>query len=302
VPEGQLSRAQQPRLRCPIGAVRWLRYALALGAVMAAQAARTAHAAPAAQIAPFPGYTLRDEQRRDRFLVQRWVSADSPEVSPAGVCDCIVNVYVGNRLVLKFGTPGDISAITIDEATGGDLDSDGHTDLVVSTWSGGMHCCYSVRAYSIARKVRTLLSLDTGDCGPGEFSDLDHDGVSEFLSCDGSWKDRYCSFALAPFPTVVYAYDAAQRRYRIATPKYARHFDVEIATERAEAERQIQQGAPADAGDTKCAVLHPALGLIYTGRLAEGLGLISRLYHGADLDMFLKETEAAVRASPLWVP
>jgi len=297
-------------LRGSIATVRWLLCTLAIGAVMAAQAAPTAptaqdaHAAQsvlASSVAPFPGYTLHDEQQRDRFLVQRWVSANSPEVSPAGVCDCVVEVYLGKRLIIQLGTPGDVSAITIDETTGGDLDGDGHTDLVVSTWSGGMHCCYSVRAYSVARKVRTLLSLDTGDCGPGEFSDLDHDGVSEFLTCDESWKDRYCSFALAPFPTVVYAYDAAHRRYRIATPKYARHFDAEIATERVEAERQIQQGAAADAGDAKCAVLHPALGLMYTGRVAEGLAVISRLYHGADLDAFLKDTEAAVRASPLWV-
>jgi hypothetical protein len=293
-------------LRWSRGAARWLLCTLAISAEIAAQSALaaqsspTAQPAPTARGAPFPGYTLHDAQQRDRFLVQRWVSADSPEISPAGMCDCIVDVYLDNRLVLQLGTPGDISAITIDEAAGRDLDGDGHTDLVVSTWSGGMHCCYSVSAYSVACKVRTLLSLDTGDCGPGEFSDLDHDGVSEFLTCDESWKDRYCSFALAPFPTVVYAYDAAQRRYRVATPKYARHFDAEIATERAEAERQIEQGAATDAGDAKCVVLHPVLGLMYTGRMAEGLAAISQLYKGADLNAFLKETEAAVRASPLW--
>jgi hypothetical protein len=290
------------------GTSRWLRYTLTIGAVMAAQAvlatqsSPTAQLAPAARAAPFPGYTLHDEQQRDRFIIQRWVSADSPEVSPAGVCDCVVDVYLGKRLILKLGVPGDVAAITVDEATGRDLDGDGNTDLVVSTWSGGMHCCYSVRAYSVARNVHALLSLDTGDCGPGEFSDLDHDGLSEFLSCDETWKDRYCSFALAPFPTVVYAYDPAQRSYRIATPKYAAHFDAQIATERAEAERQVQQGATVNAGDAKCAVLHPALGLMYTGRVEEGLGLISQLYRGADLDAFLKETKAAVRASPLWVP
>ncbi len=281
--------------------VRWLCCAIAIAAVHAAHATPSA-AAPASQVVPFPGYTLHDESQHGRFRVQRWTSADTPEVSPAGTCDCIIEVYVGKRLVIKLGTPGDITAINIDEATGRDLDGDGRGDLVVSTWSGGVHCCYSVRAYSVARELRTLLSLDTGDCGPGEFSDLDHDGDIEFLTCDESWKDRYCSFALAPFPTVVYAYDTAQRSYKIATPRYVRHFDAEIATERAEAELQSEAAAAPDSGEAKCAVLPPALGYMFTGRVEEGLRLIRRLYRGADLDAFLKETEATVRASPLWVP
>lgn len=272
--------------------IRWL----SLWLCLIAGGAATAHTAPA------PGYTLHDEQRRDRFLVQRWVSADSAEVSPAGVCDCIVRVYVGKRLVLQLGARGEVAAISVDEATGRDLDDDGNTDLVVSTWSGGMHCCYAVRAYSVARQTRALLSLDTGDCGPGQFTDLDHDGRSEFLGCDESWKDRYCSFALAPFPTIVYAYDPTQRRYRIATPRYAHYLDAPRAAELADAERQINSAPAADSGEAKCAVLHPALELMYGGRMEEGLAAIRQLYKGADLEGFLRETEAAARASPLWVP
>jgi hypothetical protein len=289
-------------LRSP-ALVRWLICAIVIGAINALHVTPVA-AAAASQVVPFPGYTLHDESQHGRFHVRRWTSADSPEVSPAGTCDCIIEVYVGKRLVLKLGTPGEIVAINIDDATGRDLDGDGRGDLVVSTWTGGVHCCYSVQAYSVALKVRTLLSLDTGDCGPGEFSDLDHDGDIEFLTCDESWKDRYCSFALAPFPTVVYAYDAKSRSFRIVTPRYARHFDAEIATDKADAERQLQQGAGADSdssGDAKCSVLHPALELMYTGRMDEGLGVISSLYRGADLPAFLTETEALARASPLWV-
>ncbi len=90
-------------------------------------------AATAQQVVPFPGYTLHDESQHGRFRVRRWASADTPEVSPAGTCDCIIEVFVGKRLVLKLGTPGDISAINIDDATGSDLDGDGSSDLVVST-------------------------------------------------------------------------------------------------------------------------------------------------------------------------
>ena len=282
-------------------------HALMLGAVAVAlllaraPATLASSAAAPTQVVPFPGYSLHDESQHGRFRVQRWTSADVPEVSPAGICDCIIEVYVGKRLVLKLGTPGNVEAITIDDATGRDLDGDGRTDLVVSTWSGGAHCCYSMHAYSVGRKAKPLLSLDTGDCGPGEFSDLNHDGDVEFLTCDESWKDRYCSFALAPFPTVVYAYDARRGSYRIATPRFTAHFSAEIASGRAEAERQIQAAAAPDSGEVKCAVLHPALALIYSGAMDAGLDTIRQLYHGADVDAFVAETEAAVRASPLWV-
>ena len=296
--EGRLS------LRRRLHALMLVAMAIALLAVRA-PAAVSASTAAATQVVPFPGYTLHDESQHGRFRVQRWTSADVPEISPAGICDCIIEVYVGKRLVLKLGTPGNPEAITIDDATGRDLDGDGRTDLVVSTWSGGMHCCYSTHAYSVGRKAKPLLAIDTGQCGAGEFNDLDHDGISEFLSCDASWDSRYCGYALSPFPTVVYAYERKSRGYRIATPRYARHFDAEIATGSADAERLMQPGATADSGssgDAKCAVLHPALELMYTGRMEEGLGLVRRLYRGADLDAFLTETEGLVRASPLWVP
>jgi hypothetical protein len=287
-------------LRGPLHALALGAMAIALLLVRTTGAIATSTAAPA-QVVPFPGYTLHDESQHGRFRVQRWTSADVPEVSPAGICDCIIEVYVGKRLVLKLGTPGNVEAISIDDATGRDLDGDGRTDLVVSTWSGGMHCCYSTHAYSVGRKAKPLLSIDTGQCGAGEFNDLDHDGSSEFLTCDESWKDRYCSFALVPFPTVVYAFDARRGSYRIATPRFAAHFNAEIASLRADAERQIQSAATPDSGEAKCAVLHPALALLYSGGMDAGLDAIRQLYHGADVDAFLAETEATVRASPLWV-
>ena len=293
--EGRLS------LRAPLHplAIAAATCALALAGMPATSAAP---AVAASEVIPFPGYTLHDESQHGRFRVLRWTSADVPDISPAGTCDCIIEVYVGKRLVLKLGTPGDVEAITVGDGTGSDLDGDGREDLVISMWSGGAHCCYSVRAYSVGRKAKALLSLDTGDCGAGEFSDLDHDGTSEFLTCDESWKDRYCGFALTPFPTVVYAYDAVHRRYHIATPRYARYLDAHHAADIEDAERAIQAAPAPDSGEAKCAALHPALDLVYGGNVEEGLALIRRLYKGGDLEAFLGDTEAAVRASTRWVP
>jgi hypothetical protein len=58
-----------------------------------------------------------------------------------------------------------------------------------------------------------LLSIDTGNCGPGEFRDLDGNGTIEFITCDDRWGCAHCSFAESPFPSVVFAYDAARGEY-----------------------------------------------------------------------------------------
>jgi hypothetical protein len=253
------------------------------------------------RIPPYDGYRFHDERGVDRFVVQRWVNAASPDPSPAGECDCVIVVYAGTRQVLTAGTPGSVSAISVAPPTGTDLDGDGATDLVVSTWSGGAHCCYSTAAYSVGRDVRPLLMLDTGDCGPGEFADLDGDGVLEFSTCDEIWKDTYCSFALTPFPTVVLAYDRARHLYRIATPRFARHFKNQFDSDLAETTRHFAESAGKDAGDDTCAVLRPALDLMYTGRMNEGTALIRRLYRGPDLDAFVKNVISKTRGSPLWV-
>ena len=39
--------------------------------------------------APQDGYGLHDERTVGPFTIQRWVNAAMPEVSPAGMCDCL---------------------------------------------------------------------------------------------------------------------------------------------------------------------------------------------------------------------
>jgi hypothetical protein len=251
--------------------------------------------------APQDGYRFHDERSAGPFRIQRWVSSGRPEVSAAGVCDCITLVYEGARQVMTFGTPGTLAAYDITSLTGHDINGDGLPDLVVSAWSGGAHCCYSSGVYSVGEDVRILLSVETGNCGPGEFTDLDGDGTREFVTCDDEWAYAYCSFADSPLPRVVYSYDASRGAYVLNTPRYAGHFRDELAKTLDQAQTWMAVSAGRDSGLDKCHLLRPALGLMYSGRLTDGVALIRGLYRGADREDFERETIERVRRSPLWV-
>src|SRR5215212_1588334 len=186
-----------------------------------AAACTPAAKAQAPRRAPQPGYQFVDVHAQGPFELQRWVAATAPDVSPAGMCDCLTVVYEGSRRIMTLGTPGDLTAITIESTTGRDINGDGSPDLVVSTWSGGAHCCYTTTVYSVGRDVRNVLAVETGNCGPGTFDDLDGNGVLEFSTCDDQWADAYCDFASAPMPTVVFAYDPAFQKYTVATPRFS---------------------------------------------------------------------------------
>jgi hypothetical protein len=250
---------------------------------------------------PRDGYGLHDERTVGPFTVQRWVLSASPEVSPAGMCDCITVVYAGDRRVLSLGAPGLMTALQVSDLSGRDITGDGRPDVIVSEWSGGAHCCYTTEVYSVGVEVAPVFSLSTGHCGPGTFEDLDGDGVFEFVTCDDAWAYAYCSFADSPFPRVVFTYDAARRAYAPATPRYAGRFRDELAADLEKAQTWVSESGGKDQGLDKCRLLQPVLGLMYAGRLDDGLVLIRGLYRGADREQFEQETLERVRQSPLWV-
>jgi hypothetical protein len=265
-------------------ALLWV-VALAVPPLAAAQTPRRA---------PASGYTFLDEQRVDRFVVQRWISADSPRDSPSGYCECITLVFDGQREVLNLGESSGTQQISpLPDVTG-----NGRAELVVVSNSGGAHCCESTSIYSIEGTTpRSLLSLMTGNC-PGELVDLDGDGRVEFRTCDDSFVDEFCSFAFTPLPPVVFAYDATQRRFILATRRYARRLtsptdaDVQAAFEAARNEPEI----------VRCAALLPALHKIYTGRVADGQRRFRQLYRGPDVMAVEARMMELVRASRLWQP
>jgi hypothetical protein len=217
--------------------------------------------------------------------------AETPEVSPAGVCDCITVVYEGAQLLLDLGaSPGITEVEALADVTG-----DSRAELAVRSYSGGAHCCESTSVYSVEHaSPRTLLSVDTGNC-QGEFIDLDGDAAPEFRTCDDRFAYEFCAFAFSPMPPVVFAYDRGSGQFHLRTPAFADVMprtsidEVRIAMRETRDDRAIEQ----------CTALGAALELVYLGRPEEGWALFRDLYTAQDAESVEQRAQTMLAGSEL---
>ena len=89
-----------------------------------------------------------------------------------------------------------------------DLDSDGTSEAIVQGYSGGAHCCTDTLVYSW--QDGAFKTLETGylDGLGGEFTDLDGNGLSEFVSVDNQFLYRFSSYAGSFPPPRILTYKA----------------------------------------------------------------------------------------------
>jgi len=83
-----------------------------------------------------------------------------------------------------------------------DITGDGIPDLVVETFSGGAHCCYTYYLYSLGKKFKPIAVLETKDSSL-RFQDLDGDSIYEILGRDYTFAYWQTYFADSPAPEVI---------------------------------------------------------------------------------------------------
>jgi hypothetical protein len=92
-----------------------------------------------------------------------------------------------------LGQPGDADVKIPRIEDGTDLSGQGRPDMIVSSWSGGAHCCITRYVLELEPKLRVIATIDDGDSDLGHF-ERRADGGYEYLTGD-IWSYWPGSFA-----------------------------------------------------------------------------------------------------------
>jgi len=84
----------------------------------------------------------------------------------------------------------------------------GHgSQLVVSKWTGGAHCCTSLLVFDLGNKLKEIGEIYGGNFAP-ELVDLNHDGIPEIRITDDFLAYRFSSFASSAKADVILKFSA----------------------------------------------------------------------------------------------
>lgn len=99
-----------------------------------------------------------------------------------------------------------------------DLDNDKQPEVMVSTFTGGAHCCTNTVIYRW--QGNKFAKTETGfmDGGGGAFEDLNKDGKMEFLTFNNAFLYAFSSYAGSFPPSVILEYN--QGKFKDVTRQY----------------------------------------------------------------------------------
>jgi len=89
----------------------------------------------------------------------------------------------------------------------------GRLSLVLSSWTGGAHCCYDFYVLDLGEEFRLLGKLEAGDDDRSYFYDVDGDERMEFVSSDGAFAYFGGCYGCAPLPRVILRYKGGTYRF-----------------------------------------------------------------------------------------
>jgi hypothetical protein len=91
-----------------------------------------------------------------------------------------------------------------------DLDSNGAAEVILTTYSGGAHCCTNFTIYTWLGD--RFVSRETGylNAGGGTFEDLNGDGKWEFVTSDNSFLYAFSSYAGSYPPSLIYTFNQGE--------------------------------------------------------------------------------------------
>lgn len=184
---------------------------------------------------------------------------------------------------------------------GTDMTGDGGSDLVVSCWSGGAHCCFDFFVFRLEPEFKLLATLEGGHADKSAFIDLDRDSIPEFVTADWVFAYWHTSFAFSARPRIVLRY--RNGRYQLAPDlmKKPPPTDKEIAATAHEICNKVQGDGFLDETDFGTMTTYFA-DLLYSGNAAKAenhlkVALCRGEYKPQD---FLWEFSQQIKKSRYW--
>jgi hypothetical protein len=171
----------------------------------------------------------------------------------------VYRLAADDGLTYHLGQPADgINEIPM-VPNGSDLTGDGRPDMMVTSWSGGAHCCFTHYVFELEPELRLIATLNDGDTDLGHFEDLDRSG-RYFYVTNEIWSYWPASFAGSVGHKVIlkwdkdkFRLDLERMKYRAPTPEHWRA-----------AVKDVDDAAD-DRGSLGVTLWDTVLDLIYTG-------------------------------------
>lgn len=183
-----------------------------------------------------------------------------------------------------------------------DILGDGGNYLLVITWSGGTHCCYSTYVFDVDAPERVIdLSYVIKEENSTEpaFRDLDDDPALEMKMYDDHYLYWLGSYASSPRPRVVLDFKDGKYQLSAALMKKAPAPEEDITAKALEVKNF--KGTP-NRTYTQQEVASYMLDLIYSGNAEQAYAFLNKI---PDVDERVKSQfkckfENKLRGSPLW--
>jgi hypothetical protein len=228
-----------------------------------------------------------------KYVIRSWQWVDNPS-------QYLYNVTisaVGIEQVAK-------SSAKLNPLTGADITGDHIPEAIIEMDTGGQGCCYGVSIYSLNETLETLLDTPTGECR-GKLSDLNLDGIYEYVTCDGSYNGTfdnstgYCGHNYESYPIVVFAYNKVTNKYEIATNRFPQAWQSRIDNYVAEIKKykELGLGEPA-----LCYVSGLILQYIYAGKEGEAWAALEMYYSPEEAEFYKSKIKKAIHEHALFPP
>ncbi len=176
------------------------------------------------------------------------------------------------------------------------LGKGGHLTLTISKWSGGAHCCFTLKIFDLDDGFRSLADVAGGSFIP-LLKDIDGDGIPEIEVEDDFLAYRFASFATSATGHIILKY--RNGRYEVATELMRKAPSFLLTANNKKVEFWQKELSHAAESEFPQPFLQAITDLIYSGNKNSALNLIDRVWpkDRQGKDSFVKAYEEALRDS-----